>query len=98
MKILKSEKEKLIKWVNGGASTYTLHNYLVNICGYSQIDSKKIIDNIDNIDIFDSENVEYRLDNDGNYWYVEKYTNNELVFAVMGNSVPDCYRQMFKTA
>jgi len=40
---------------------------------------------------------EYKLFNDGEYWYMEQYDteNNYLEHAVMGNSEADCCRQMF---
>jgi len=95
MKILKQEKQKLLKWVNDGKSIYYLLNYLVNDCKYSQPEAKEIIDNIDNIEIFENNNREYNMRKDGKSWFLEEYTDTECTFAVMGNSVPSCYSQMF---
>lgn len=95
MKILQSEKTKLLRWINTGKSIYWLHDYLVNTCGYHQLEAKEIIGNIDNIEVFPEQENEYKLKRDADGWYIEEYNNNELVFAVMGNSVSDCYRQMF---
>lgn len=95
MKILQSEKDKLLKWVNNGQSVYFLHNYLVNVCGYHQLDAQDIIYNIDNIEVFDEGNNEYNLYTDGKNWFIEEYTNNELTFAAMGNNIEHCYSQIF---
>lgn len=97
MKILKSEKEKLLNWVNNGKSVYWLHDYLVNTCGYGQLNAKEIIDNIDTIEVFDNDSsIEYNIfqDKDG-YWYIEEYKHSNMTNGVMGNSVPHCYSQMF---